>query len=101
MARVQRARKAGERMSALEAVWRCCAMESAISLRAAALSAWVVRTVVVRGGAASRGGLEGARGASSEAARRGVEVCDDIAECGVVGRARLARREVKKAGGRG
>lgn len=45
----------GWKITAREANWRCCAMESAMSLRAATLSASEVRVVVVRGGMSLRG----------------------------------------------
>lgn len=48
----------GWKITAREANWRCCAIESATSFRAAILSASVVRAVVARGGMSSRGLLE-------------------------------------------
>lgn len=76
-------RNVGERISALEAICLCCAMESAINFRAAVLSSREVRISVVRGGAASAG-VEGCDGEGgrlcAEASGGGVEVCADIAE---------------------
>jgi hypothetical protein len=89
--------------------WRCWATESATSLRAAALSSSVVKTLVVRGGISSRGlggsttsfsaaelmvaredRVRGGRDGSS----RGVEVVEFKVEDG---RTRFARRKVKNA----
>ena len=104
----------GWKITAREANWRCCAMESATSLRAATLSASEVRVVVVRGGTSARGlearevsssawevmvaSEEGCNGGSvpeDDGSRRGV----DVVEFSVEGaRTRFARRKEKKAG---
>lgn len=113
-------------MTARAANWRCCAMLSATSFRAAILEGGSVRREVVRGGMLSRG-LEGAvcwaagcgwevRGeegvsiedivAREEVVRRGGRVWEDEASRRGVdvvelrvegGRTRLLRRKVKKA----
>lgn len=103
----------GWKITAREANWRCCAIESATSLRAATLSASEVRVVVVRGGTSARGlearevsssalevmvaSEEGCNGGSvpeDDGSRRGV----DVVEFSVEGaRTRFARRKEKKA----
>jgi len=99
----------GWKMRALEANWRCCAIESATNLRAATLSPSEVKVVVTRGGTSARG-LTGAATSSSalelivvseeeprggrvceeEGSRRGVEVFELSVDGG---RTRFARRK--------
>lgn len=106
----------GWKIRAREASWRCWAMESAISFRAAILLGDWVRGCVLRSGRSGSGsGLE-VRGASSEmdvmvarvvgwsggsvpdeeGSRKGVDVFEFSVEGG---RTRFARRKKKKAGG--
>ena len=102
----------GWKMMAREANWRCCAIESATSLRAATLSASEVRVVVVRGGTSTRGlevtvsssawdvivareeGCNGGSVPEDDGSRRGVDVFEFSVDGG---RTRFARRKEKKA----
>ena len=103
----------GWKMRARDANWRCWAIESATSFRAAILSGSLVRTLVVRGGISSRGllgaevgsemdvmvareeGVSGGRVWEDDGSRRGVEVFEFKVDGGST---RFARRKEKKAG---
>lgn len=82
----------GWKMIARAAYWRCCAMLSAISFRAAILESEVVRRVVVRGGIPSRGLDVGEDGddVGCEGAGRSEESSEDM----------VASEEVVRRGGR-
>lgn len=94
MQRTQRVTKMGWKITATEAVWRCCATESAISLRASMRSSGSVKICVVKGGMEERSGSlvrgsevergEGEGGGrvwELEGVRSGVELLLDMADC--------------------
>ncbi len=107
----------GWKITTRDAIWRCCAMESAINLRAAILSSSSINCCVTRGGTPSRGSIVGTispstlevivaredgkssgRVCEEEGYRRGVEVFEFSVEGG--SRTRFARKKLKKAVGK-
>ena len=100
---------------ARDAYWRCSAIESATSLRAATLSSSVTKILVVSSGTPSRGfcgraatsssidvmfarkeGVSGGNVCEEEGSRRGVEVVELSVDGG---RTRFARKKEKNAVG--